>query len=243
MQVPSKITPDNLKNAIINIKFSSNYPIEFFNGRIYELLKLDLNYLPAVPININPREKAGPPIPELIQFASGVFTNDKIKLQVHNSNFIFTNWDKYLGWDIFFGEIKNILLKIHSSGIISSYQNIGIRYISEYVNESIFDKIKNDFRITFIDNQSSIQSTVYKSEMIYGRKRLIINIADRLQRINTNINSVEQFSLIDIDVISPVNIKNFEDLVLGINDSHNTEKEIFFGLLKDEFLNTLQPIY
>jgi uncharacterized protein (TIGR04255 family) len=53
------------------------------------------------------------------------------------------------------------------------------------------------------------------------------------------------FSIIDIDVIKaiPKEENSMETLIATLEQAHSKEKNIFFSLLKKEFLDTLNPQY
>jgi uncharacterized protein (TIGR04255 family) len=50
-------------------------------------------------------------------------------------------------------------------------------------------------------------------------------------------------SVIDIDVIREHNITNIDELIIGINNAHSIGKDLFFSLLRPEFLESLNPVY
>jgi len=54
----------------------------------------------------------------------------------------------------------------------------------------------------------------------------------------------EPTSIADIDVIrSDVRTNTLKDLLQIIEECHTYEKELYFGMMKQEFLTTLKPIY
>jgi uncharacterized protein (TIGR04255 family) len=53
-------------------------------------------------------------------------------------------------------------------------------------------------------------------------------------------------SILDIDsfVVGPDAAEGFEAALAGfLENAHSAEKQLFFGLLKEEFLKTLNPTY
>ncbi len=63
-------------------------------------------------------------------------------------------------------------------------------------------------------------------------------------KLEENNQVVGRASIIDIDTsIESENINFFEDMNSILGKGHSIEKEIFFGLLKDDFLKSLNPEY
>ena len=55
---------------------------------------------------------------------------------------------------------------------------------------------------------------------------------------------IGKVSVIDIDTfLEEENINFFENMEMILGKGHEFEKEMFFGLLKEEFLNSFNPEY
>ena len=245
MLLPIKIEPDNLKQAIVHLKFDVNIPFELIPGKILDALeKFDYIYIPAprpmvsIPMG-NPNQKL-----EFANSGSGIFHNKKIKFQIKDSGIVFTMFASYIGWKQYFQYISEVLTEIRASNIIASYKNIGLRYISEYINEPIENKIRSQFSWNITNKSFPSSASVYKTEFKEGERKIVINLANHLERINQPTKAVERVSVVDIDVICPLqNLSDHESVLKEIEISHNIEKEYFFGLLTKEFINSINPTY
>jgi uncharacterized protein (TIGR04255 family) len=129
--------------------------------------------------------------------------------------------------------------------IILGFSRIGIRYISEFPNIDILDKIKLNFNMSGLNKP--ISNGNFRIEWQDSQHQIIANIGSKLpisSIIDTSERKPDFVSLIDIDII-------IQDLEIEINDalfellevSHQKQKEIFFGLLDDDFLASLNPEY
>lgn len=246
MEIPIKIEPDNLKQSIVNVKFDANIPIELIPGRFYEkLIAMGFSYIPA-PTTALPF--AATHQNQRIEFASGgpgVFHNSKIKLQiVEPGHLIFTMFSSYIGWAEYFKNIGEVLKEFIGLNIVTNFKNIGLRYISEYLNQPVENIILGSFLWNIKGKGVGGVASHYKTEFADKDRRIILNVASQAERINPSTNTIERVSVIDIDIIRP--LKNIADLDLlkqEIDISHTLEKEYFFGMLRDEFVSSLNPIY
>ena len=72
----------------------------------------------------------------------------------------------------------------------------------------------------------------------------------RLQIVNsailgTGVDGVRRGSVLDLDVwlLGSLDFDLFQNGIAKFGEAHQFEKQIFFGLLKPEFLTTLNPVY
>jgi uncharacterized protein (TIGR04255 family) len=123
--------------------------------------------------------------------------------------------------------------------IVDEVERVGLRYIN-FFDFDIFDKIKlavsiNDISVT--DNQTLVRVVIpgrrYKSQMHVTNKASVI--VEGKNRAG---------SIIDIDTYLETDLKDFfQNSTSIIEEGHSEEKEVFFSLPKDDFLQTLNPEY
>ena len=246
MQIPIKIEPDNLKQSIVNIKFDASIPLELIPGRFHDsLIAKGYTYIPApttaLPFSATHHNQR-------IEFASGgpgVFHNSKIKLQiVEPGHLIFTMFSSYIGWTEYFKNISEVLHEFIELKIVTNFKNIGLRYISEYVNQPIENIILSKFAWNIKGKEFLGVASHYKTEYEDMDRRVILNLASQAERTNLSTNTIERISVIDIDIIRPLkNIIDLRILMEEIDNSHTLEKKYFFGILSEEFVSSLNPIY
>jgi len=100
------------------------------------------------------------------------------------------------------------------------------------------------FAFTFGHPEVKSKLTSFKSEFDYKTARIILNLTNQ-NPVVTNIIQNIPTSVIDIDVIYE-NLQIGDDLaslISILNLCHQIEKEFFFGMLKEDFLKSLNPGY
>lgn len=238
VQLPKKIMPDRLKDAIVEIHYEYSLPFEVFLGIIFQNLDDNFIYTNA-PLDINKN-----------QFESvykktnlSVFYNDRIKVLCRPKSFIFNFLSSYIGWSAYEGEIYGFLSQILKPQLDGfKFNRTSVRYISEYENVSL-DKC---FKFKFTFGMPNVQSDVFtfRSEFSQNNLSIFLNLQNRIRIINEKDGQSDSISVVDIDVLD----NNFEtdkldDLMKIISRVHEKQKEVFFSIITDEFLKTLKPEY
>ena len=117
---------------------------------------------------------------------------------------------------------------------------LGLRNIN-HISGNLLENTKTTFNI---DNNSLAPfNTQIHSEFDENGYLIILTMANGIKHQNQDI-----FSIFDIDCVKIVNttFTSFDNDVIKsglLTDLHDTNKKIFFGLLKEDFLKTLNPIY
>jgi len=241
MKIPKKITPDYLKDTIIQVVFNPGIPPELVLGEFKSLMNEDFSFVTSkrmpIPIKV-------PGLPSVVQ-QNYYFTDkaNEIKVEITENVIIFNCLQKYIGWGKYFPVIESTIDKLLKNGTIQTINRIGLRFISEYPEIRVFDKLNLGLKID-IPN-SRFEATQIRSEYKDEQFKVILNIANDLKRTIKEPDKPERFSIIDIDVISffdePVNDRN---LIMSVIDkSHFKQKTIFFSLLSETFLKELNPEY
>jgi uncharacterized protein (TIGR04255 family) len=240
MPLPKKITPCPIIEAVVEIRFSTSVPPDAIFGIVYEGFKdffpnkpIDLPIL-QLPVQIRNSD------PNLIYKPHYRFEDKNILLQIGPRTISIVNTNEYVGWAIFSPKIRECCNKMESLKVIEERTRFGLRYINFFEGQNVFDRLNLDISIEgkkVIDDKTSINIRRKADEF---DNILKLSNSTRLQR-NGN---VMDGSLIDIDIFCGENgtpLSN--DIEAILEKAHNTEKTVFFGLLKAEFLNNLNPEY
>ncbi len=249
MQLPKKISPDNIREAVVEIRYLSNLPFEVFLGTLFNALDKSYTYTnrPVQKPKFEQPSQANIGRAITIQLSSaGLFYNDKISVQVSPNALVFTCLKQYIGWSDYRPQIEKVLKQFMSSGHITKCTRVGIRYISEYPDRDISECIKFNFTFGFPEVQS--ETVAFRSEFYYKDSKIILNLSNKVPLVRNmqagQKNEITKTSIVDIDVITDnLEIKELDDLLANIDDNHTKEKEIYFGMINDEFLKTLNPQY
>lgn len=174
-----------------------------------------------------------------------VFFNDDIKVHLLENSLVFNCVQGYIGWKNYFLLIGKVLRELSEQGIITSFHRVGIRYTSEFANIDIWEHTK--FAFTLYDRQTSFLNGNFNLSWFDEPHRIILNLGSKSEQrslLNHEVKKIKFLSLIDVDVIHEnFEIKDPKEYLDIIDKAHKKEKEIFFDLLKPEFLKTLKPEY
>lgn len=236
MQLPKKISPDRIKDAIIEFRINyEKYPYEIVIGNLLKRV-IDSNEYNYV---INPNN-----VPVNIQEISNrnyLFFNDNIKFQLSSKKLTINCHNKYISWENYFPEVENIINLLSNNESIN-ISRIGLRYVSEFENFNLDDHLNFNFTFNYPDIKS--KNFTFNSEFKIKNAIAILTLRNKMPSIVNN--TTKYLSYIDIDVIKKelsLDLKKQEEIFNILNENHNIEKEIFFNLLKKDFLKTLNPEY
>lgn len=231
--LPKKITPERLRDTIIELRYDSDVPFEYLLGLVYDTLKdilAPVNNLGSNELTFNPFSSI------IINSRKDLFQNEVIRLQVLEGRLVFNSNGVYQGWDKFLGNIQKTLEQLTSKSLIKNVNRIGLRYISEFSELQIFDNLVWSFDYHW--KQSRKLNASFRTEWVDDSDMIIVNLA------NSELPEGEIFSIMDVDVNcqlqEPVSL---EDTIETIERLHHKEKEVFFGLMRPEFIQWLNPSY
>lgn len=147
---------------------------------------------------------------------------------------------KYTTWESYYTEIQEVFEKVNEIGFISEVLRVGLRYINLFVDD-IWENINISVKIS--DNEIHSDEIFVRTLLDKGEYKVNLQTGNQL-KLEDNKQIVGRASVIDIDTfILDENINFFSNMKEILWSSHDIEKEIFFTLLKDDFLKSLNPEY
>lgn len=236
--LPSKIESNNILNAIIEVRFTSDRPAELIVWPLYEALKENFNIPQITPYGQVPREVRA----NNSGFAGQILytissKNSTYKIGIGDGIFSIDLGNfKYKTWNEFIEKFANIYNIIQEN--ISKITRVGVRYINIFnapnsnVENFTFDfKLRNDDLFKY-----SIQSI---SELPIDERIARVSIANHVKYNCLDDNGNTQISgddalVIDIDVIYSKDIDK-NNIIDIINYSHISVKKVFFGMCTEKF--------
>lgn len=236
-QLPYKISPCPILEVTVEIKFSTTYPHNAIFGIFYNVFKDKFNQIESLPIT---------QIPEEVRINDPNF-KFKVFYKLHGNNYtIQIGYDvitlhcnePYVGWNDFSVVITEFFSRVQSTGLINQVLSLSLQYINFFEND-IFKNANVSIEVAGkkIDSgKSTIRIEIPHKEYIQ-----VLQVANDIVVENPLKKSRKQGSLLDISLIVIEPIDFFNQAMVLINSLHDEEKEIFFELLKNNFLSTLNP--
>lgn len=237
MRIPKKITPCPLIDAVVELRFETDTPPDAVFGIVYQQLKEQYTKVDKLPIMQLPDEiRSHEPNFRFSPYYRLTF--HPFVIQIGPNVLTVSCPGEYIGWKQFSPAILDTYQKLDAIGIVRKPLRLGIRYIN-FFEFDIFEK--TILRLMIGDD-------VLQTE--FATIRLQIKDADFTNTLqisnNATVNVQEKTlkgSVIDIDTFREDVQHFFGNMEAVITNGHETEKRLFFRLLKPDFLATLKPEY
>ena len=236
MKLPIRLEKCPLIDCIIEVRFDTNIVKSAVFGLIYKQIQSDY---PGNVINLPISQ-----LPEAIRMSDPNLKykplyrieGDKTVIQIGPDVINLSSKIPYIGWDEFLRIAKKVLNKAFESGAIGYISRLGHRYIN-FVDRDITSELAMSFKFENIDMQTvnsfNVRTTLAQGEYL-----------NNLSLTNDGQFNGKRGSLIDIDTFREYHDDYFMNhMEEELQKAHQSEKMLFFSLLKESLLATLKPIY
>jgi uncharacterized protein (TIGR04255 family) len=243
MPTPKRINRCPIVDCTFEIKFESTIPAGAVFGFLYQQFVADYPKLEDLPILQIPeaiRERE-----TNLKFSPHYrISNERFSIQIGPNVLtispILAN-KGYEGWTIIGDEIVKVFDKLKATLIVKKFLRLGMRYVNFFENLDIFNVINIGLNPEnlLINNNSLLRIESIHDEVVVKALQISNNANFQPPK-----GTIHKGSIIDIDVSIQNNLtEHFEDVHKVCNKIHDIEKEYFFSILKEEFKETLEPIY
>jgi len=239
-RLPAKIDPCPIVEAILEVRFITSESWATLPGLLFSRIRErypEQKNLPLaqIPEEMRRREPAFTYQP-LIQFLSrGDFLiqfGPRVVSLVAKSK-------EYPGWAAVENEMRWLVSKLEQLGFISEGERLAVRYVN-FFSFDIFERLVLEVCVgkkRLTAGECSVTTALTKPP--FTSRLLVSNSA----MLGTDDGALRG-SVLDLDVwLGPTDFDLFQNGLAKFNEAHQFEKQIFFGLLKPDFLATLSPIY
>ncbi len=236
MQLPVKITPCPITEAIIEVRFEPAVERDAVFGILYQQLKKTYNTPPEKSPVLQLPEPIRDMDPGLKYQPYYKFRRNNIVLQIGPNVLSVSAVREYPGWGSLKREFHDAFTILTDAEIVKEYSRFALRYINQIDGDATsnmlwkiqigdHDVTKLPFNITAVINDGIVESTLRYHNDLTDTEGKPLSVID--------IDSVLRGPLSDF----PENINEYLETV------HLSEKKIFFSALKTEYLESLNPEY
>jgi uncharacterized protein (TIGR04255 family) len=246
MQVPKKIKNCPIVEVICEIRFEPNVDSDAVFGMILREVRdryPTVEKLPILQIPEDIRNKA----PNLIyQPHYRLSATSDFAIQIGPRVVSILNKNRYPGWELFYSEIQYVIQSLQKLDIITILKRVGLRYVNFFEEMDIFSKLELKISFSSENNpnhimnqrrQTHLNTQVDLADNFIGN----VNIANNGTLQSGVSQEIKTGSLLDIDIFLESNALEFTMLETHINSAHSLEKNVFFNVLKADFIQQLEP--
>jgi uncharacterized protein (TIGR04255 family) len=239
MRLPKKLSPHLLLETFVEVHFETWLPSEVVFGSFYKALASRYTYVPGQAQTV-----AVPNAQESLQLRTqqeSMFLGEETVLRIRDGHVSFNSVDgRYLGWEQYSQVIQWVLIQLLKTNEIKHFTQVGIRYINGLPWRPFNEQLR--VQLLNLPGQPEPERTHIQTSLrtVDG---LVVNLTVTDQ--HPVFSQREKQTLFDIDVVWLVTepITDITILFERLKHVHEREKEIFFGLLNEDFLATLAPEY
>lgn len=238
VKIPKKITPCPIANATVEFRFATEWDVERLRDEVHSRIKDQYPSFEELPILQLPSEILQQD--ELLRYQPYYqFVAASSILRLGARVISVTTQAQYSGWNTFQSKCLEIWDIVNQLGAIQEIERLGLRYVNVFEDSDIFPKtrISPNVQIEFDDFKQ--KTSYFRSFFQRGVFGCLLQVSNEL----TNTIDQRNASMIDIDVSLEKAHLQHDTLPNSLDSAHTIEKELFFGLLQSEFLNTLNPEY
>jgi uncharacterized protein (TIGR04255 family) len=240
MKVPQKISPCPIVEALVELRFEPLLPEAAIFGVVFNAVKKEYPEAQALDILNLPLEIRNHD-PNLTYKPTHKMQNGDNILQVGPRVITFSRVNKYNGWDTFSSDIKAITEKLIQLEIVKSLQGFSLRYINKF-DFDIWDKL--DLKVLLGGESLKSLLTHVRADIQDDEFVHLVQVANN---VNVSVGGQKQTgksSIIDITTALIGDMNAFDKRANEILEAaHTKEKNLYFRLLTDEYINELNPEY
>lgn len=239
-KLPVSLGKSPIIDALIEIRFITSLFKNAVFGVIYNEIRSDypgaVVQLPILQIPEQIRDQD----PNLKFKPTYRIENEKYVIQIGSDVLSIGCKVPYVGWDEFYNHSKLIINRLITKNIIGTVTRLGVRYINFFDNNEML----NNCNISLSISNYDFSNTLIRSEIKKDGFVSTLQFSDNARYKPNPILAEKVGSLIDIDTSKQYYDASFQQNIDSeLLGAHKCEKELFFSLLKDHFISSLNPIY
>lgn len=237
-KLPSHITPCPILEAVMEIRFVTGHDWALLPGLLFTLIREHYPIMEKLPIASMPEDILRND-PGFTYAPRMRFIGEKFVVQFGPRVVSLLTKGEYPGWNRVESELLWLLERLQSAGFIHEGERLGMRYI-DFFEGDIFSRLVLDVR----SNGQSVSGVEMNFATVFRRGDLTARLVLNNGALVTLGSKVASGSILDLDVwLDASGFDVFGNALERFEEAHRCNKEIFFGLLKTDFLDSLAPEY
>ena len=241
--LPIRLRPDPLVSSTVELRFEPLLDRKAVVGAVYYKLREQFPVLETLTTEALP-EALRPSGPDFCYRPQVRASNDQFRVYLAEQSITVGVVGTYPGWQAFSDTIQDVLRQVHGLGVVGEVQRLGLRYVSFFEGNAL-PGFKLTLNLPGHDGQQLPSSVLMRLPAV-GCEHLLqlANFIDRSQASGLPAEAGIVGTVVDIDT-EPTQPPTdfFTQPAHWLDLLHLAEKELFYGLLTDEFLHTLHPEY
>lgn len=238
-RLPVRIDPCPIVEAVFEIRFTSTESWATMPGLLYAQIRERYHEQKQLPIASLPEElrRHDPALARLptMQFLGADFL---IQLGARVVSLV-TKPNAYPGWTAIETELRWMLERLHAAGFVNEGERLGVRYI-DFMSEDVFQNLILGLQVGG-QPLAGLQADV---TTILSREPLTIRLQVANGAIVARPSGPQRGSVLDVDAwFGALDFDVFRNSMNRFGEAHRAIKELFFGLLRPEYLAKLNPVY
>lgn len=236
MKLPVEISPNPLVTSTIELRFFTQASSIDLFPVVYQAFsslfpKFEVSNLPSDVKSSNPQFKFTPDY---------MLSNENYRLSFSNTVLSFEHVSEYQFWRNYFPFVSSCYEKFFNLVKAEFIERIGVRYAS------VLDKTESANQV--LVSVPGISLSGYNQKFEHYRSVIKVNGFNLLLQIFDNAKAqIKDHSIsgvyIDIDASLDQKIEPNKKALEIIDQLHSEQKKLFFSLLKEDYIQTLNPKY
>ena len=237
MNLPRSISPCPIVETVFEVRFDTSTPGDAVLGLVYQALREQLPKMEVLPIGTLPASMRQAD-PTLDYQPHHRLTGGPLAALIGPRVFALTWSGDYPGWTEFSRIVSQAFDKVKVTGLIESVERFGLRYISLFPGDVLS---RMTLGLTLNGSPLVGRGTSMRTLLERPGCQCQLHIGKDMALAG---NPSKGGTIIDIDAHLASDPQTaLPDVPAFLETAHLAEKELFFSLLKEDFLKTLNPIY
>lgn len=234
-RLPKKITPDALLETYVEVHYTTKSPAEVAFGKFYGALTRDFEYL-RPPAHLLNSALGG----QIQAQDEPLFRGHGIQFRLREGFVGVSSSAEYLGWSTYRQRLGQVLRHLADTGEITAFTRVGLRYINALpwrpANEQLLVQLPT------LPSGLTLEQFRYRAQLRTDDGYQVNLMLSDDQRVAGREGPQ---SLFDLDIIwEHEPLVTLPEVVAKLDETHEREKEIFFGLLNPDYVvASLNPEY